>query len=149
MLRKPITVNLKRSLKLKSAFASLSKFFTRASCGIWVTGLNSDGKIIGCFFFSIWVFFHEHSRVTGLQGMGEDISLTPHCHFHPLCSHLDISRTITTDSSPLHIASSWTRIGNLWFTSASRSPLSYAKVKNHNFCNWQFWTLHQALVFVF
>ena len=38
-------------------------------------------------FFSIWVFFHEHSRITGLQGKGEDISLTPH--------FLDISRAIT------------------------------------------------------
>ena len=25
--------------------------------------------------FSIWTFFHEHSRITGLQGKGEDISL--------------------------------------------------------------------------
>ena len=23
-------------------------------------------------FFAIWVFFHEHSRITGLQGKGED-----------------------------------------------------------------------------
>ena len=33
-------------------------------------------------FFSIWVFFHEHSQITGLQGKGEGISLTPHHHFH-------------------------------------------------------------------
>ena len=25
------------------------------------------------FFFSNWVFFHKHSRITGLQGMGEGI----------------------------------------------------------------------------
>ena len=31
-------------------------------------------------FFSIWVFFHEHSQITGLQGKGEGISLTPHYH---------------------------------------------------------------------
>ena len=24
------------------------------------------------FFFSMWFFFHEHSRITGLQGKGED-----------------------------------------------------------------------------
>ena len=36
------------------------------------------------FFFSIWTFFHNHSRITGLQGKGEGISLTPHYHFHPL-----------------------------------------------------------------
>ena len=78
------------------------------------------------FFFSIWVFFHKHSRITGLQGKGEGISLTPHYHFHPLHRHLDISRAITAESSPLHIASSRTRAGNLWFPSPSRYPLSYA-----------------------
>ena len=35
--------------------------------------------------------------------------------------NLDISRTITTESSPLHTASSRTRTGNLWFPSASRN----------------------------
>ena len=34
------------------------------------------------FFFSIWVFFHEHSRFTGQQGKGEGIYLTPLYHFH-------------------------------------------------------------------
>ena len=29
------------------------------------------------FFAFIWVFFHEHSRFTGQQGMGEAISLSP------------------------------------------------------------------------
>ena len=56
------------------------------------------------YFFSIWVFFHDHSQFTGLQGKGEGISLTPHYHFHPLHRHLDISRVITAESSPLHIA---------------------------------------------
>ena len=46
------------------------------------------------FFFSIWVFFHEHSRFTGQQGKGEAISLTPLCHFHPYHRHLDISQAI-------------------------------------------------------
>ena len=71
------------------------------------------------FFFSIGVFFHEHSRITGLQGKGEGISLTPHYHFHPLHRHLDISRAITADSAPLHIGSCRTRTGILWFPSAS------------------------------
>ena len=35
-------------------------------------------------FFSVWVFFHEHSRFTGQQGKGEGISLTTLYHFHPL-----------------------------------------------------------------
>ena len=59
-----------------------------------------------CIFFSIWVFFHDHSQFTGLQGKREGIYLTPHYHFHPLHRHLDISRAITAESSPLHIACS-------------------------------------------
>ena len=77
-------------------------------------------KIIFFFFFSIWVFFHEHSRFTGQQGKGEGIYLTPLYHFHPLHRRLDISWAITAGSSPLHIAGSRTRTGNFWFPSASR-----------------------------
>ena len=58
------------------------------------------------FFFFIWVFFHNHSQITGLEGKREGISLTPHYHFHPLHRHVDISRVITAESSPLHIGSS-------------------------------------------
>ena len=72
------------------------------------------------FFFSNWVFFHDHYRITGLQRKGEGISLTLHYHFHPLHRHLDISRAITAESSPLHIGTSRTRTGNLWFSSANR-----------------------------
>ena len=61
------------------------------------------------FFFSIWAFFQEHLRITRLQGKGEGISLTPHYYFHPLHRHLDISRAITAENSPLHIAGSRTR----------------------------------------
>ena len=71
------------------------------------------------FFFSLWVFFHNHSRIIGLQGKGEDISLTPHYHCHPLHKQLDISGAITAGSSPLHIGSSRTQTGNIWFPSAS------------------------------
>ena len=62
------------------------------------------------FLFSIGVFFHNHSRITGLQGKMEGISLTSHYHFHSLHRHLDISQEITAESSPLHIGSS--RAGN-------------------------------------
>ena len=70
--------------------------------------------------FSIWVFFHEHLRFTGPQGKGEAISLSVLNHFHPLHRHLDISRAITAESSPLHIGSSRNRTGNLCLTSTSR-----------------------------
>ena len=74
------------------------------------------------YIYSIYyIHFHEHSQTTGLQGKGEDISLTPHYHFHPLHRHLDIRRVITAESSPLHIASSRTQTGNLWFPSASQA----------------------------
>ena len=52
--------------------------------------------------------------------MGRGISLIPFYHFHPPHRHLDISRAITAEISPLHIASSRTRTGNFWFPSASR-----------------------------
>ena len=70
--------------------------------------------------FSIWLFFHDHSRFTGLQGKVEGISLTPQCHFKPFHRHLDFSRAITADSLPLRIGSSQTQTGNLWFQSVSR-----------------------------
>ena len=66
-------------------------------------------------FFSIWVFFHEHSRFRGQQEKGETIFLTPLYHFHPFHRHLDIGCAITAESSLLHIASSRNRTGNLFF----------------------------------
>ena len=95
------------------------------STRIYITKRNCRAKnnslvIFLFFFFFIWVFFHEHSRFTGQQGKGKGIYLTPLYHFHPLHRHLDSSRAITAESSPLHIASSRTRTGILWFPSASR-----------------------------
>ena len=72
------------------------------------------------FFFSVWLFFHDHSRITGLQEKGEGISLTTHYHFHPLRVHLGISRAIAAESPLLRIASSRTRAGSVWFPSAGR-----------------------------
>ena len=58
------------------------------------------------FCFSIWVFYHEHSRIAGQQGKGEVIYLTPLYHFHPLHSRLDIGRAIAAGGSPLRMAGS-------------------------------------------
>ena len=78
-------------------------------CGVGIPHLVSTPSYLRCsldypswathffftrFFFSIWVLFHEHSRITGLQGKGEDISLTPYYHFHRLHTQLDISRQL-------------------------------------------------------
>ena len=54
-------------------------------------------------FFSIWVFLHEHSQITGQQEKGQTNSLAPFNHFHTLYRLLDISRAITAWSSPLGI----------------------------------------------
>ena len=72
------------------------------------------------FFVFIWVFFHNHSRITGLQGKWEGTSLATHHHFHPFYRYLEIRRMFTAGSSPLRIGSSRTWIGNLWFLSRSR-----------------------------
>ena len=66
-------------------------------------------------FFSICVFFHDHSRITELLGKREGISLTPYYHFHPLHRYLDISWAITAESSPLHIIGSRARTGSFGF----------------------------------
>ena len=60
-------------------------------------------------FFSIWAFFHNHSRITGLQGKREGNPLVPHYHFHSFHRHLDSSWAIAAESSPLYIGSSRTR----------------------------------------
>ena len=83
----------------------------------WFGGITPVNNIR--VFFSVRVFFYKHSRITGQQRKGKGISLTSHYHFHPLCRYLDNSREITAESSPLHIASSQERTGNLWFPIAS------------------------------
>ena len=80
------------------------------------------------FFLSIWVSFHGHSRVTGLQEKGEDISITLHYHFHLLYRHLDVSQAIAAESSPLHIVSSRTWSRNLWFPKGSKSPSTIFRI---------------------
>ena len=78
------------------------------------------------FFFFLYGFsFRNIHESQDCRGRGEGIYLSPHYHFHPFHGHSDISRVINAESSPLNIARSWARTGNLWFPSASREPLSY------------------------
>ena len=74
--------------------------FSLQSIISWLFPVSNDLFICFCFFL-IWVFYHKYSRFIGQQGKGEDISLTPLCHFHSVHRHLDISRMITAKSSPL------------------------------------------------
>ena len=106
-----------------SVFFFLKKYYWRALSQPCydVLIISSSRQIFWCFF-SVWVFFHEDSRITGEregQRKGKGIFLTPHYHFRPLHGHLDISRAITAESSPVHIASSRALTGNLCFPSAS------------------------------
>ena len=52
--------------------------------------------------FFIWIFFYELSIITGQQGQGEAISLTPLYHFHPLHRNIDISPVITAELTSAH-----------------------------------------------
>ena len=53
----------------------------------------------------------QKHRTSG-EGGGGGISLTPLCYFHLLYRHLDVSRAITAETSPLHIASSQLQVAN-------------------------------------
>ena len=75
------------------------------------------------FVFSIWIFFSRTFTNHWTAGEREGISLTPHYHFHLLHRHLDISRSITAESSPLHIANSRTQTENLWLASCARKAI--------------------------
>ena len=113
-------------LKVLGFLADLISYGSNLMICTWVIYFSRSALkfpfywVVNHLFVSIWLFFHEHSRIKGLQGKGEGISLTPHYHFHLLHRHLDISRAITAESLPRHIASSPTRTGKLWFPSASR-----------------------------
>ena len=48
-------------------------------------------------FFSIWVFFNNHLRITGLQGKGESVSLAPHHHLDPLRRRLGIGQMVPAE----------------------------------------------------
>ena len=55
------------------------------------------------FFFSLWVFFHEHSRFTGQQEKEAGIFLTPLYHFQPFHRDLNVGCTITAESSHVFV----------------------------------------------
>ena len=76
--------------------------------------MDSFWNLVNCqlivfLFFLSGFLFYEHSPFGGQQGKGEAFSLTLLYHFHQLHRHLEISRAIIAESSPLHITSSRTR----------------------------------------
>ena len=102
--------------------------------GLWSIFYVNPLNILFCLFLFIRVFFHEHSWFTRQQGRREGTDSTPLYQFHPTYGHIDISREIAAGSSPLCIASSRTRTGNLWFPSEDLS-LIYLRLVRNNY--WQ------------
>ena len=113
-------LGIKRQKNTEKIALALS--FTQTSCSLLLYCYSILALNKMRFFFSIWVFFHAHSRSTWQQGKGEGNYITPLYHFHPLHRHLDISREITAESSPLPIAGTQLESG----TSSFR-----AQIANH------------------
>ena len=80
-----------------------------------LTCCKAEFAFLFCFF-SIWLFFHKYSRLTGQQVKEKAVSWYPFYHFHPLHRQLDIIRVIAAESSPLRTAGSPTWTENLWYT---------------------------------
>ena len=95
-----------------------------------------------CCFFCFLFFFSRTFILwfTGQQGKREAISLTPLHHFESRHRHLEIRSASTAESSPLHIASSWT-----W---KKETLVSERKFRNILFCRSVYWNrLFRALCY--
>ena len=102
-----LSPNLETSFSKNLFLATAAKTYAKADIKVFL------------FFFYLG-FLSQTFTIHETAGEGEGIYLTPLYHFHLLHRHLDISRAITAESSPLHIVGSRTRTGNLWFPSATR-----------------------------
>ena len=78
--------------------------------------LNKSFKKVFLFYLSFLSRTFRFDR-TAIEGRG--YFLTALYYFHPFHRHLDISRAIMTESSPLHIGTSQTWTGHLCFPSAN------------------------------
>ena len=114
--------------KIVNFSGKLLQHYKQLECEIFRLLLKHVSDHLSVLFQFVWlhIFFFYLGFLSRTftnhrtAGEGEGISLTPHYHFHPLHRQLDISRAITAESSPLHIASSRARTRNLWFPSGSR-----------------------------
>ena len=93
------------------------------------------------FFFSIWVFFHEHSQFKGLQEKGDVISLTGLYHFYLLCSYLNKSPATKAETPLQHISSCRTRTRNFACCPPSQLQLfiKYRLLRNSNIADIFTW----------
>ena len=101
--------------------------FAENQCSEWMTKTKMT-HLCFIFLFDFFFFFFFFFYLGFISGTftnyltareGEGISLIPQCYFHLLLRQLDISRAITAESTPLHIASSRTQTVNLGFPRAS------------------------------
>ena len=77
-------------------------------------------------FFSYLVFLSRTFTINRTAAEVGGYSFKPSVPLPPTLQTLSSSPAITAESSYLHIARSWAPNGNLWFSSTSRQPLSYA-----------------------
>ena len=122
LLLKSPEYRISKAINCESVFSRQFLKNDRKSRYIWLCK-DPPTWLWGTFFFlSGFSFTHIHNSQDSSEVCvwGGGINLTPLYHFQPLHRHLDIRRAMTAESSPLHIASSQTRTGNLWFPSTSR-----------------------------
>ena len=90
---------------IKELFSKIRKYPRMTSATEFTFGKVTQGKssILLKINSNTDLFFFLSRPFTNhrIAEEGEGISLTPHYHFHPLHRHLDISRAITAESSPL------------------------------------------------
>ena len=73
------------------------------------------GTTFKLFFFYLRFSFRNIHNSLESRERRRLIFLSHLCHFHLLYRPLDTNRAITSENSPLHIVSSLTWTGNLWF----------------------------------
>ena len=117
-LHRKDTETVARRCSIKKAVPkNLAKFTVKHLCRSLVFTEHLRATVF--FFLFRFTFTNIHNHRTAEEGGG--YYLTPLYPFHPLHRHFDINRVITAESSPLRIASSRARTGNLWFPSRTQS----------------------------
>ena len=73
----------------------VTKVLMKVALILHLFSLKFSGFLLSRFFFT--------NNSYKIRTAGERIGHFTHYHFHPLQRHLDISQSITAESSPLHI----------------------------------------------
>ena len=103
-------------MNIVNSWKRLTVFGKRFNLDIW----QSSEYLIYCSFVAKFEIFFFFFFLSGFSFTNIHDSRDSRGR-----GHLDISRVITAESSPLHIAGSRTRTGILWFPSASRSWVGF------------------------